>query len=110
MNWRPVLVGAAFGVMFVTIVTLARQPREQTVVVLWPPQFVVPDGDELELWAFKSGEEPHSLGEVTAYGTTKLPPLAAGTVLAVSLEPKGGSPTKLPTGPSLFTNTRLPTR
>ena len=59
-----------------------------------------------ELWAIGGGP-PKPLGLVSA---TPDKPLvvpasaitAAGTVLAVSLEPEGGSPTGLPTGPVLF--------
>ncbi|HLJ21604.1 MAG TPA: anti-sigma factor [Stellaceae bacterium] len=59
-----------------------------------------------ELWAIAAGA-PKPLGLVSA---TPGKPLvisasavgAAGTVLAVSIEPEGGSPTGLPTGPVIF--------
>ncbi len=59
-----------------------------------------------ELWAIAGGP-PKSLGLVSATpGKPLLVPAsavaAAGTVLAVSLEPQGGSPTGQPTGPVLF--------
>lgn len=59
-----------------------------------------------ELWAI-SGGPPKPLGLVSATpGKPLLVPASAvaatGTVLAVSLEPEGGSPTGLPTGPVLF--------
>lgn len=59
-----------------------------------------------ELWAIAGGP-PKPLGLVAATpGKPLLVPasavIAAGTVLAVSLEPEGGSPTGLPTGPVLF--------
>lgn len=59
-----------------------------------------------ELWAIAGGP-PKPLGLVSATpGKPLLVPasavIAAGTVLAVSLEPEGGSPTGLPTGPVLF--------
>jgi anti-sigma-K factor RskA len=58
-----------------------------------------------ELWAIAGGP-PKPLGLVSATpGKPLLVPAsaaAAGTVLAVSLEPEGGSPTGLPTGPVLF--------
>jgi anti-sigma-K factor RskA len=59
-----------------------------------------------ELWAIAGGA-PKPLGLVSATpGKPLLVPasaiIAAGTVLAVSLEPAGGSPTSLPTGPVLF--------
>ena len=64
-----------------------------------------------ELWVIPAGETaPHSLGLLRAHGGTalKLRPdqrarIAAGAVLAVSLEPIGGSPTGLPTGPVVAT-------
>jgi anti-sigma-K factor RskA len=59
-----------------------------------------------ELWAIAGGP-PKPLGLVSARpGKPLLVPASAlttaGTVLAVSLEPEGGSPTGLPTGPVLF--------
>ena len=60
-----------------------------------------------ELWVIPAGDTvPHSLGLLRAHGGTALKlrtdqrtRIAAGAVLAVSLEPIGGSPTGLPTGP-----------
>jgi anti-sigma-K factor RskA len=59
-----------------------------------------------ELWAIAGGP-PKPLGLVAAMPGKPLrvpasAVAAAGTVLAVSLEPEGGSPTGLPTGPVLF--------
>lgn len=59
-----------------------------------------------ELWAIAGGP-PKPLGLVSAKpGQSLVVPASAlaagGTVLAVSLEPAGGSPTGLPTGPVLF--------
>ena len=63
----------------------------------------------LELWALPPSGNPRSLGLVPASGVARiaLPATAdaafAGIpALAVSLEPRGGSPTGLPTGPVLF--------
>lgn len=63
----------------------------------------------LELWSLPKGAAPQSLGLIPASGTIKLklekpranslPDIPA---LAVSLEPKGGSPTGAPTGPVLY--------
>jgi anti-sigma-K factor RskA len=64
------------------------------------------DGDRaFELWAIAGGP-PRPLGLLRPAGGERLV-LAAGTVprdgvLAVSLEPAGGSPTGLPTGPVLY--------
>jgi anti-sigma-K factor RskA len=66
---------------------------------------VAPDRD-LELWLLKDGEKvPKPLGVLPASGVR----LAAGSVppgggakILVSLEPRGGSRTGLPTGPVLY--------
>jgi anti-sigma-K factor RskA len=64
----------------------------------------------LELWSVPPEGAPRSLGLISASGATvvprgKLPEalLKGGTAaLAVSLEPPGGSPTGVPTGPVLY--------
>jgi anti-sigma-K factor RskA len=69
------------------------------------PQFE-PNPHAFELWAIAAGR-PHPLGllpqgsgSAVALQLAELPP--PGGVLAVSLEPPGGSPTGLPTGPVLY--------
>jgi anti-sigma-K factor RskA len=70
-----------------------------------------------ELWLLPGGDKPpRSLGLLPENGskTVDVPTelrtaMAAGKVLAVSVEPKGGSPTGLPTGPVLFTGVLLQT-
>ena len=53
-----------------------------------------------ELWLIVGDAAPLSLGLITnARGTFTLPDAADGLVLAVTLEPKGGSPNGVPTGP-----------
>jgi anti-sigma-K factor RskA len=59
----------------------------------------------LELWAVPPAGAPRSLGLISAAGATvvKRGKLLDGTAaLAVSLEPRGGSPTGAPTGPILY--------
>jgi anti-sigma-K factor RskA len=63
----------------------------------------------LELWALPQGGNPRSLGLISPSGVAqiRLPEpaetaLAQVPALAVSLEPRGGSPTGLPTGPVLY--------
>ncbi len=59
-------------------------------------------GKDLQLWALAAGAtKPASLGVLPAGGRT-VAGVAAGTQLLVSLEPKGGSPTGLPTGPVVY--------
>ena len=60
----------------------------------------VPAGRALELWLIEGDNSPRSVGLLDgsriAVGNLDL---KAGSVLAVSLEPSGGSPTGAPTGP-----------
>jgi anti-sigma-K factor RskA len=65
----------------------------------------VPDKD-FELWAIHGSASPVPMGLLPIDTKSSIPvsaamqqDMAAGTVFAVSLEPKGGSPTGLPTGP-----------
>lgn len=63
----------------------------------------VPAGRSAELWAIRGSAAPRSLGVMVA-GRVVVPAalrgeMAADTVLAISIEPAGGSPTGLPTGP-----------
>lgn len=65
-------------------------------------------GKDLELWALPKGAaRPVALGVLPASGRNVAPPQmpARGTQLLISLEPLGGSPTGLPTGPVLFAGT-----
>jgi anti-sigma-K factor RskA len=65
-------------------------------------------GKDLELWALPSGAtRPVPLGVLPAAGSKVAPPHvpAHGTQLMISLEPQGGSPTGLPTGPVLYAGT-----
>lgn len=67
----------------------------------------VADDKSLELWLIRPGDQapvplglmPVRLGEQVALRATT--DLGAGVAFAVSLEPRGGSPTGLPTGPVL---------
>jgi anti-sigma-K factor RskA len=57
-----------------------------------------------ELWLIVGDAAPVSLGLITGQDTTLATAgLAPGMVLAISLEPAGGSPTGAPTGPVLVT-------
>jgi anti-sigma-K factor RskA len=63
----------------------------------------MPDKD-FELWAIQGTEAPVSMGlvPIDARAEIAMPtdmPFTEGTVLAISLEPPGGSPTGGPTGP-----------
>jgi anti-sigma-K factor RskA len=63
-------------------------------------------GKDFELWMIEGKNPPVSMGIIPAGATTHMTispavqqKLAQGAVLAVSLEPAGGSPTGQPTGP-----------
>jgi len=69
----------------------------------------VAPGKALELWMLPQGQPPRSLGVLPAGEVVRVPlagpsdtALANIPALAVSLEPTGGSPTGLPTGPVLY--------
>lgn len=64
---------------------------------------------DLELWAIPTGGKPISLGVVPAAGKGRIELskeqqalLKASVTLAVTLEPRGGSPSGQPTGPVLY--------
>lgn len=60
-------------------------------------------GLDYELWVIGADGVPSSLGLLQGGTLTREAALQAGQVLAVSLEPAGGSATGLPTGPVLAT-------
>jgi anti-sigma-K factor RskA len=67
-------------------------------------------GQAPELWVIPADGKPRSMGMVNAAapGWGKVPAqaisaLSAGVTLAVTLEPVGGSPTGIPTGPVILT-------
>ena len=87
----------------------ATRTSSRLVVKRLDDKIVVP-GRSLELWALPPGRAPRSLGVVATQTkhTVRLDgradaALGDAAVLAVSLEPQGGSPTGSPTGPVLYT-------
>ncbi|MBH2756801.1 anti-sigma factor [Serratia ureilytica] len=66
----------------------------------------IPDGKSLELWLIPVGHKPVSIGLVNVKGVSQFyladADLVKGTTIAISLEPLGGSPSKQPTGPVLY--------
>ncbi len=66
----------------------------------------VPAGRDLELWSLPPGAKaPAPLGVLPATGVRLTAAATPGTQILISLEPTGGSPTGLPTGPVLFAGT-----
>lgn len=68
------------------------------------------DGRALELWAISPGQAPRSLGLVAPGQTTvlapRLPP-RQGDTIAITLEPQGGAPNGVPTGPIVLSGTAI---
>lgn len=67
---------------------------------------IIASNKSYELWIIRAGKKPQSLGllnekEMTQLGTLK-GRLITGDIIAISLEPHGGSPTSQPTGPIMF--------
>lgn len=73
-----------------------------------------PEGKSLELWVVPDGFAPRSLGlvdpgaPVTRIARERAGPLPAKGVIAVSVEPPGGSPTGSPTGPVIYSGALIP--
>jgi anti-sigma-K factor RskA len=95
---------------------VSLQAPDQLRVRMVKPWKAAP-GKDLELWVLPKEGAPRSLGLiVNAMGDTliRIDPADArvrdATALAVSLEPQGGSPTKLPTGPVLCSGPIAPVR
>jgi anti-sigma-K factor RskA len=90
----------------VLVATAARHDARLSVRALDPAILVA--GRSLELWAVPERGSPKSLGVLHAeHATLKLAGdadriLGNVPLLAVSLEPRGGSPTGAPTGPVLY--------
>jgi anti-sigma-K factor RskA len=86
-----------------TPVLVAMAGPNGTILVRPTTSISVASGKDLELWALAAGAtKPVSLGVLPSAGKTVPPGVASGTLLLVSLEPKGGSPTGQPTGPVLY--------
>ena len=92
----------------VLLVSAGRRDRSLRVTTLDPA--IQPAQASLEIWALPKDGKPRSLGLVPpgARGTVQLAALADQALsdvpaLAISLEPRGGSPTGAPTGPVLYT-------
>lgn len=90
------------------VASVPRGDRFLAVKALAP--VTVPSDRALELWMLPGQGPPRSLGVISPAGVVRLALAAPPDVafrgidaLAVSLEPAGGSPTGLPTGPVLYT-------
>ncbi len=80
-----------------------------TMIVRAVDERPIPSDRDLELWTLPPGAKPHSLGVVSARNNSIVKLAGSGDAelgniprLAITLEPKGGSPTGGPTGPVLY--------
>jgi len=103
------MVGAHGPTVFVAVV----DPQSHMIVVT-PATVSVTKGRSPELWLIPAGGKPIALG-LAAFGrSVRLNPNVqigdpARAILAVSMEPLGGSPTGQPTGPVVATGALEPT-
>lgn len=93
-------------------VWIVRQKGNDRLELSGLSQIAVPSDRDLELWSIPEGGAPLSLGVIKRTDATHAElqlsavarqHLASGALLAISLEPLGGSPTGSPTGPVLYT-------
>ena len=89
------------------IASADREGRTLLVTAVAPVEVAVDRA--LELWALPAAGNPRSLGLIPPSGVARIAlaapadsVLAGIAALAVSLEPRAGSPTGLPTGPVLY--------
>jgi len=75
---------------------------------------LAPDGKAAELWAIPADGVPRAIGLLSHGRPTSLvlpaslrAQMATGLTLAISIEPRGGSPTGLPTGPVVAAGTLI---
>ena len=105
----PMLVAALAGADGTPLLSAAYDPV-RGAVVLTPATQRDDAGKSPELWVIEGDKPPRSLGVIDIHGANahavsskQLTGLAPGSVLAISIEPLGGSPTGLPTGPVVAT-------
>lgn len=95
---------------------LGLMPEQKMLKVTAMHTPTMPPDKSFELWMLPGKDQaPVSLGVLPMSGTMMMPlseeklkVLAAAAGLAVSLEPKGGSPTGSPTGPVMFQGALYP--
>src|SRR5215472_16704492 len=128
--WRWSTAGFAGAAAALALwIAVTPAPRPSLVAILHPPQqdqaswiatagrsglvlravtSAAPPSDRaFELWAIAPGAtQPRSLGVISPNGELKLSRLPVdlrdGATLAISIEPLGGSPTRLPSGPVVY--------
>jgi anti-sigma-K factor RskA len=104
------LVAALAGADGTPLLSAAYDPLRGAVVLTPATQRDDANGKSPELWVIEGKNPPRSLGVIDIVGPNRhaisskqLTGLAAGSVLAISIEPLGGSTTGAPTGPVVAT-------
>jgi anti-sigma-K factor RskA len=118
---RPVSPPVAPPQPAAMVATMGAQGSAARLVATWEPGSrslivaaaagVAPlPGNGYELWLIPGDGTPRPIGMIAASAPRRVPAparlvaaLREGAVLAVSIEPPGGSPTGLPTGPVIAT-------
>jgi anti-sigma-K factor RskA len=90
--------------------TVAYDPARSTIYAAPDSDFSIPKARSAELWLIPKDGKPRAVGVIDPSKPASMPmpeafrPLAApSAVLALSIEPQGGSPTGQPTGPVVAT-------
>lgn len=104
------LVAALVGADGKPLLSAAYDPLRGSVVLTPATQRDDTAGKSPELWVIEGDKPPRSLGVIDIQGpnahaisSKQLTGLEPGSVLAISIEPLGGSPTGQPTGPVVAT-------
>ncbi|MFZ3193054.1 MAG: anti-sigma factor [Moraxellaceae bacterium] len=112
----PILVAQPAAIRDLTVLVdadnvptwIVRQQEQQLLLSSLTAQQIPSDRD-LELWTIQGDQAPKSLGVIpvrdgqAVLGNIASTLVSADSVLAISIEPKNGSPTGAPTGAVLFT-------
>ncbi|RJF90902.1 anti-sigma factor [Sphingomonas cavernae] len=87
-------------------VLLAAWHQDKRMFRVTPATMAMPEDHSPELWLIPADGRPRSLGVIRSTGQTDIviraemmPLVTGGATLAITIEPKGGSPTGKPTGP-----------
>ncbi|MFY3260668.1 anti-sigma factor domain-containing protein [Achromobacter xylosoxidans] len=99
---EPQTIAVLAGDKTPALLVLNRVSDQRLAVQPMQDLTALADGRALELWAISPGQAPRSLGLLApgaiTFITPRQPPRQGDTV-AVSLEPPGGAPQGVPTGP-----------
>lgn len=80
-------------------------------VTIQPLRIDAPEGRVLELWRIPPGQAPQSVGLVDPDAVTLLNVAAApGDIMAITVEPPGGAPGGIPSGPPILSGPLVPAR